>query len=156
VTTSRFENVGKFTKPQLALLRALAAGPAPISNRTVAEPSESRRVGQAVWAFAYGSLRSYGLVTTRPNEWDDRVWMAEITDVGREYLAWLDAQIPEQSKPSAVPVAPKVAEALSMIWCPVCGKNGCRTMKSGCDLCGATAEDIERLEPGPWSDWELD
>lgn len=88
----RLQDVGKLTKPQLALLRVLAAGPARVSNKTVSEPSEDRRVGQAVWSFAYGELRKFGLVTTWRNEWDEDIWMADITPIGREYLARLDAQ----------------------------------------------------------------
>lgn len=151
MTTSRFENVDKLTRPQDAVLRVLAAGPAPISNRTVVEPPESRRVGQAVWAFTYGSLRPHGLVTTRPNEWDDRVWMADITPAGREYLAWLDTKTPEKPKPDPVKNAPLLVDP-NTLWCPACGKQGLASMHSGCSLCGASAEDIDRLESGPWSE----
>lgn len=38
-----------------------------------------------------------------------------------------------------------------LLWCPSCGKQG--LTRTGCRDCGATAEDIERIEPGPWDEW---
>ena len=71
------------TAAQLAVLLVLSEGRARVSNRTVAG---EHRVSSAVWTFAYGSLRSQGLVVTW-REGDD--WLADITPDGRALVAEL-------------------------------------------------------------------
>lgn len=132
----RFENVPKLNSAQMGVLLTLKDGRARVSNKTVLGPWDARRVGQATWTFIYGDLRRFEMVK-HVREGDD--YLAELTTEGYAYLEWYNT--------------PKLAEAPSTIWCPICGKFGCQTMRSGCSLCGATAEAIERLEPGPWSEW---
>lgn len=43
------------------------------------------------------------------------------------------------------------ASDTGLLWCPACGKQGLE--RTGCRECGASADDIARLEPGPWNDW---
>jgi hypothetical protein len=38
-----------------------------------------------------------------------------------------------------------------LMWCPACGKQGLTS--AGGRECGSSAEEIERLEPGPWDEW---
>jgi hypothetical protein len=89
----RFQDVGKLTKAQDGVLRVLKDGPARVSNKNVAEPEDARRVSSAAWSFAYGEIRAYGMVAVERRVLNNgrRVeWWANLTDRGREYLAWLD------------------------------------------------------------------